>query len=134
MGVMLDSTIWVEHFRSTTPPAVRAQLAPWVAGDKVVSVQPVVCELLAGAGLRQRNRVKAYFDLLDVLPLHPQAWEEAVVIGQKCVDQGRPVGMLDLLIAACAIRHGLHVVTFDRDYETIAAVSALNLTLLKRAG
>jgi predicted nucleic acid-binding protein len=59
-------------------------------------------------------------------------WSEAEILGQRCRRHGITAGSLDLLIASVAQYHDAELVTFDADFEQIATVSTLRVTLLRR--
>ncbi len=70
---------------------------------------------------------------LPVLATPEDLWEQALQLGQACRASGSAPTSMDLVIAAIALHHGAEVVTFDRDFLDIAAVSALRVERLVRA-
>jgi predicted nucleic acid-binding protein len=59
-------------------------------------------------------------------------WQRAIDLGQACRQIGRTVLSLDLLVAAVALHHDALLVSFDTDFEAVAAVSELRLQRLER--
>jgi len=74
------------------------------------------------------------FDTLPLLATPADLWQQAINLGQACCQIGRTVLSLDLLIAAIALHHNAVLVSFDADFEAIAAVRALRLHRLSRPG
>ena len=82
---------------------------------------------------QDRHGVDSVLETLPVLTTPERLWDKAIELGRRCVDRGFHAGPMNLLIAALAIHHGAELVTFDRDYASIAGASTLRLQLLKRA-
>jgi len=133
MAVVVETSIWVDHFRAATPRAVKDQVLPVVNQRNVCVVEPALFELLASVPRRDRQRLENYFALVSILPAHPALWRDAIALGQKCVDAGVNAPSMDLVIAAASIHHGAEVVTFDAHFTDIAKVSSLRATVLTRA-
>lgn len=130
---MVETTLWVDHFRASTPRAVKDQVLPIVNQRSVCVVEPVLFELLAHVPRRDRRRLENYFALVPILPAHATLWRDAVSRGQKCVDAGVTLPSMDLLIAAAvAIHHDAEVVTFDAHFADIAKLSSLRVDRLER--
>lgn len=59
-------------------------------------------------------------------PLGRDVFHEAIALYRSARIAGLTVRSgVDCLIAACALRHGLTVLHYDRDFECLARVSAL---------
>lgn len=129
--VLVDTSVWVEIFRK--PSALR--LEKTVDFDDVVTCLPVIQEVLQG--FRDERAFTVARDAMHALPI-VESPMSAIVVDQA-VDlyrAARRAGFtirsgVDCLIAACAVRHGLEVVHHDRDYDTIARVSALRARKVK---
>jgi predicted nucleic acid-binding protein len=69
---------------------------------------------------------------IPLLPSPTTLWTDAAALGRRCREHGLTPGSLDLLIAAAAMHHGAHLLTFDTDFEQIARVSNLQVNRLRR--
>lgn len=124
--VLVDTSVWIEVFRK---PA-RLRLEHVVDFDDVVTCLPVVQEVLQGFG--DERAFTAARDAMHALPivespLRAEVFDEAVRLYRAARRAGYTVRSgVDCLIAACALRHGLTVLHRDRDYDTLARVSALD--------
>jgi predicted nucleic acid-binding protein len=123
--VLVDTSVWIEVFRR--PP--RLALDAWVAFDDVVTCLPVVQEVLQGfrdeAAFTRARQAMAAMPMVDS-PMTEDVFLHAAGLYRA----GRRAGLtirsgVDCLIAASAIRHSLEVLHHDRDYDTIAKISAL---------
>lgn len=64
-------------------------------------------------------------DMFGWMPMNERAWERAAEVQQLLTEKGkhRSAGPVGLLVAATAERERLTVLTDDRDFETVAAVT-----------
>lgn len=122
---LIDSSAWVEFLRRTGSRAnveVR-ELLQQRPGD-VVTTEPVVMELLAGA---TSDRVFAQLDKLSrgirMLPVDASVDYRDAALTYRAVRRGGYTvrKTIDCLIAAVAVRTGATLVHRDRDFDLLAA-------------
>jgi predicted nucleic acid-binding protein len=94
----------------------------------VIAICPIVeLEFLYSArSLADRlEKRRLMRDLFGWVPMHDRAYERASEIQQLLTETGahRSAGAVDLVIAATAEHERLIVLTDDRDFQTIAAVT-----------
>jgi predicted nucleic acid-binding protein len=111
--VLVDTSVWVEHFCSVEPT-----LAGLLEGASVLTHPLVLGELFCG---RFNNR-RQVFDYLQALPRAQVATHEEVM---RFVDErkifGRGVGWIDMHLLACALLSDCLLFTRDRRLAEIAA-------------
>jgi len=134
MALLLDTSLWIDFTRARTPLPVKQLIAPFVLDAETHLAEPVVFEVLRFAAPDEARQLEAQFATLPMLATPPELWRCATELGQACRAIGATIVSLDLVIAAVALVHGATLVSFDRDYEAIARVSALNLQLISRPG
>lgn len=122
---LVDTSAWIEVFRRPS----RFQLGSVADLDEVVTCLPVIQEVLQGFLEEHAFRIarEAMF-ALPVLesPVSREVFEEAVQLYRVARRSGVTVRSgADCLIAACAIRHGIPVLHYDRDFTLLAQVSSL---------
>jgi len=123
--VLVDTSVWIEVFRK---PA-RLDLASVADIDEIVTCLPVVQEVLQGfqdeRAFRIAREAMFAFPIVES-PLRQEVFEQAITLYRAARGAGHAVRSgVDCVIAACALRHGLTVAHHDRDFETLARVSAL---------
>jgi predicted nucleic acid-binding protein len=133
MGSLIDTSLWVDHFRPTTPAAVKDQVLACVNQKDIWVSEVIVFELLSSARKRDRARLEAYFEVIPGLPTPSDLWRDATRLGQECMDGGITVPAMDLVIASLCIHHGVPLTTFDSHFVSIAGVAPLKVECLKRA-
>ena len=123
--ILVDTSVWIDVLRRSRP----LDLASLVDFDEIVTCLPVVQEVLQGfADERAYRLAREAMLALPIVesPLSGDAVLEAVGLYRAARRAGRTVrSSVDCLIAACAVRHDLEVLHRDRDYASLAAVSAL---------
>jgi predicted nucleic acid-binding protein len=123
--VLVDTSIWIEVFRR---PA-RIRLEDVVGFEDIVTCLPVMQEVLQGvrderAFLLAREAMRA----LPIVesPVSLAVFDQAIDLYRAARRAGLAVrSSADCLIGACAVRHHLEVLHYDRDYDTLARVSPL---------
>lgn len=127
MTFLADTSAWVEYLRGTGSNAHVALRGAMRAGS-FATTDPVVMELLAGVRSEREEQLAATLARGTYLACEPGDFLDAARIHSSCSRAGATVrNVLDCLIAAVAIRHGLAVLHCDRDFETIALHSTLQL-------
>jgi predicted nucleic acid-binding protein len=123
--LLVDTSVWIEVFKRPS----RFQLESVADLDEVVTCLPVIQEVLQGFREEHAFRIarEAMF-ALPVLesPLRREVFEEAAQLYRTARRSGVTVRSgVDCIIAACAIRHGIPVLHYDRDFSLLAKVSSL---------
>ena len=122
--VLVDSSLWVDHFRGVARLDERAE------GQDIAVCPPIVHEVLRGAR-NERIRLLWRTTLLDAEmlenPMPLALFEDAARLFRTCQDAGITPGFADSLIAVCAIRNNVPLLTLDSDFQRIAAVVPLRL-------
>lgn len=118
--ILIDTSAWVEFLRDTGSPACDA--VDRLIGAEFAVCDPVRMEVLAGA--RDDLHLRQLRGLLArglTLPTTPADFEDAAALYRTCRRGGGTVRKLvDCLIAAVAIGHGVAVLHADGDFDTLA--------------
>lgn len=124
--VLVDTSVWVEVFRKGPSPF---RLESVIDIEDIVTCLPVIQEVLQG--FRDEKAFALARESMLCLPvvespLSAEIFLDAVQLYRTARRTGVTVRSgVDCLIAACALRHQLPVLHFDRDYDALARVSAL---------
>jgi hypothetical protein len=133
LSLLVDTSVWSLAFRRDAPadvPEVQ-YLARCLGGrEEVFTTGLVLQELLQGfAGPRQRRLIIDRFFALPFVVPDREDHVEAAALRNRCRARGVQVGTIDALLAQLCIRHGLGLLTTDRDFERVAGLSPLRLAL-----
>lgn len=127
---LVDTSAWVEYFRATGTPAHRHVRRLLQSDGALHTTDVVVMEVLAGG--RDETHATQLRSLLSRCEFVSTDglgdYEQAAAIYRRCRRAGETVRALtDCLIATVAIRSGLDLLQSDRDFDTIARHTELEL-------
>ncbi len=116
--VLVDTSVWVEHFRET-----HADLADLLT-DGGVACHPFVVGELACGNLKNRAEI---LSLLEALPLVAVAEHEEVLafIGSQSL-MGKGLGYVDVHLLASVALSQLPIWTLDKKLDRVAEILGLN--------
>lgn len=123
MMVLIDTSSWIHFLRPNGDAQARTRVgAILVAGDACWC--PVVrLELWNGAGGSQEKKVLSDMERhLHSLEIDGEVWNLACDLARKARTGGVSIPATDLLIAACARRHGTQLEHTDSDFDQLDRV------------
>lgn len=114
MNVLLDTSVWIKHFRRSNPRVVRL-----LESDLVVSHEFVVAEL-ACESLKSREETLGYLQELVSLPTVFTG--EAMILIESRMLYSRGIGLIDVqLLASTLITPDTRLWTADNRLQKIAS-------------
>lgn len=130
MKVMLDTNICI-YIIKRSPHSVLQRFRSFQVGDIGVSTI-TLAELEYGAARsaqpnKNREALEEFVSALDVAPFDRQATEAYGKIRVMLESKGRPIGAMDLLIAAHALSLGVQLVTNnEREFKRVPGLRVEN--------
>lgn len=128
--ILVETSAWVEFLRATGS-AAHLRLAQLVhEGDRLVTTDVVLMEILAGArNSAERDELRRLLARCDFEAVQgPADYEDAAALYTTCRQRGETVrGLTNCLIAAVAIRSGCELLHNDAEFEKLARHSPLKL-------
>ncbi len=128
--IVVDSSVWIELLRGTGSRGHRTLRVLLERESELAVTEVVVLELLAGApSERAARKLRSMLLAWPVLGLRGlDGYEAAASLWRACHAAGEPLRThTDCLIAVPAIDAGASILTLDRDFETIARHSTLDV-------
>lgn len=128
--ILVDTSVWIDHLRGTNTPATRELIGLVRGGEDLVTTEPVVMVLLAGADTAHRAEVvdRLISGLREVRIDPREDFRQAAVIFRAVRRRGRTVrSLVDCLIASVALRNDAVLLHGDADYDAIAAATGLRV-------
>lgn len=131
MSLFVDTSVWSLAFRRD-PPGTCSQVVKLTQaleeGDTILTTGLVLQELLQGfSGPKARILILDHFSAVPLLAPDRDDHIEAANLRNNCRRAGVHAGTIDVLIAQLCIRHGLTLLSTDRDFENIAKHSELKV-------
>jgi predicted nucleic acid-binding protein len=131
--ILVDSSSWIHFLRPTGDPVVRARVEAALSAGEACWCPLVRLELWNGAaGDRDRKILRDFESVLPELPIDDAVWASADELARRARAAGISVPATDILIAACARRHGALLETADADFDRLAAVPPIEMYASER--
>ena len=119
-GVLVDTSAWIDFFRHQDGN-VGDTVADLVERDQAILAGPVVAELLRGVrGSKEAGQLKPLLGALPYVEVLRLDWEAAGKSLRELRSRGLTLALTDAVIAAVASRHGLPVLTLDKEFEHLS--------------
>ena len=121
--VLIDSSVWVEASRKTGDETLKAELAALLRAGRTAMTWPVWVELHQGArGRREEENLMGWREISHWLEFDDDCWSKAATTARACLQAGVNVPFGDVLVHACAARHGVTLMERDRHFAMIRKV------------
>jgi len=129
--LLVDTSVWSLALRRDTDsaaPEVEALRGALEGADTVVTTGLVLQELLQGfSGAKDKPKIIASFASLPLLQPDREDHIAAAELRNVCRRAGVQIGTIDALIAQLCIRHGLTLLSTDKDFAFAARHTKLKL-------
>jgi predicted nucleic acid-binding protein len=119
--VLVDSSAWVEVLRNRAAPALRQSVEAALHEGRAALTAPVWVELYRGVrGKRELQQLDSLRKLCQWLDFDDDCWQLAAKTARQCREGGATVPLGDVLVFACARRHGVEIIEHDAHFAQIA--------------
>jgi predicted nucleic acid-binding protein len=124
VNILVDTSVWSLALRRDSPPdcqAVSLLKAALKDGENVFTTGLILQELLQGfKGPKARRRIIEDFAPLPLINPEKRDHIDAADLKVKLRQKGIQAGTIDVLLAQLCLRHGLSLLSTDRDFIHIA--------------
>lgn len=124
MPVIVDTSVWIEYFRSGTQSD---KLDMLIDEDLVATNELILAELVPFLRIRNQNEIIEL--LLDVTKIDLSIqWDGIIDYQLKCLKSGlNGVGIPDLIIAQNARQHDCEIYTLDSHFRFMKDILEIKL-------
>ena len=120
---LIDTSSWIHQMRATGDPAVRARVEALLRAGEAAWCGMVRLEIRSGVGNDREQRVlREYEAVVAELPIDAEVWQAACDLASRARRAGKTVPASDILICACARRHGVAIEHADAHFDMLAGV------------
>lgn len=127
--IFVDTSVWVAALRSDTGEEAH-RLRTLLDADEVALAAPVRVEILVGASIQDRPRLRRVLAALPVFYPGGTTWGLIDAWIDTASAAGECFGFADLLIGALATQEDAAVWSLDSDFERMARVGLVKQYLL----
>ncbi|MCC5841706.1 MAG: PIN domain-containing protein [Opitutales bacterium] len=121
---LIDTSAWIEYFRKAGDAETREAVAEALRSRRAAWCELIFLELMRG-NARQREQAALIAKTFPCLPVDEACWQEAYRVAGRAAEAGKPVPNTDILIHACARRHGVTILHRDKHFDVLADLSRL---------
>lgn len=121
-AALVDSNVFIALSRLRMDPT------RWLGGrlEDIYTCGMVRLEVLRGMkNPVERDEMTAFFNVLCNVPTDNRLWEAAAELGWKLDRAGHTIPAQDVLIAACALRAGVPVLTADAHFDAVPGLAVI---------
>lgn len=118
--ILIDTSSWIHLLRPDGEPAVRGRVEAALRAGDACWCPIVQLELWNGArGGSEQRALRRFAAVLPDLPMDATVWSAAYNLSRRARARGVTVPAADVVIAACAHRHGAALESADKDFELL---------------
>lgn len=120
--IVLDSSAIISLFQGRKEgERIKENIANEAVGISAISVH----EIMLGARGQEAKQFDEFLNAAHVLPFDIEVARKSVAVEQALARKGKPIGKLDIFIAATCIVHDLPIITTDKDFKNIDGLHVL---------
>ena len=118
--ILIDTSSWIHLLRPDGDRAVRSRVETALRTGDACWCPIVQLELWNGArGGPEQRALRSFAAVLPDLPIDAMVWSAAYDLARRARSRGVTVPAADIIIAACAHRHGAALESADKDFERL---------------
>ena len=124
MTCLIDTSAWIEALRKDGDASIRQKVGVLIASGEAAFCELVRLELWNGArGEQDKAKLADIEQAITNLPIDEETWKLAMDLARASRGSGLTIPCTDLVIGACARRHGATLLHRDSHLDQIPASS-----------
>lgn len=121
--LLVDTSAWIDYFKSTGDPAVRKHVARLLSQDKVGWCEMIFLELQGSPNSKQSAAISVLKPILPMYSITTDCWSYAYELARISKKAGKPVPNTDALIYATASVYGQKLVHNDKHFDWLDEIT-----------
>lgn len=119
-AALIDTSAWIHALRPDGDAVVAAEVRSALEQGEAAWCPLVQLELWNGArGDHEKGVLRQLCEVLPVLPIDDEVWSAAYLLARTARTRGVTVPATDIMVVACARRHGVPLVHADAHFDMI---------------
>ena len=116
MQILIDSSVWIDYFRSG---ALTSKLDTYIDQNLVCTNHLILAELIPFLKVKKQFKVIKLLESLTNIALNIN-WENIINLQSTCIQKGiNKVGIPDFIILDNVIQNNLDLYTLDKHFKQI---------------
>ncbi|MCA9872266.1 MAG: PIN domain-containing protein [Anaerolineales bacterium] len=119
MPVLVDSSVWIDYFRS----GENTTRLDWLIDENLIVINDIIlAELVPFLRLKKQRNIIRLLNALEKLPLKIE-WAEIIEFQVRCLEAGlNGLGIPDLLIAQNVRQSGCQIYSLDKHFRLVSQI------------
>ncbi|PCI43102.1 MAG: PIN domain nuclease [Proteobacteria bacterium] len=124
MGVLVDTSIWVDYFRGGN----NSKDLDHLIDENIIVINDIILvELIPYLKMKKQPKVIKLLHEINRIPLNIH-WDEIIDFQVKCLNDGaNGVGIPDLIIAQNSMQSGCKVYSLDKHFRLLKQILKMDL-------
>ncbi len=124
MNVLVDTSVWIDYFRSGDHSSALDML---IENNLVATNELILTELIPALTVRKQTKLIALLRLLPVQPLKID-FDAIITLQTNCLKKGlNGIGIPDLIVAQNAFQNKSPLYTLDKHFHWLQPIFPLHL-------
>jgi predicted nucleic acid-binding protein len=124
MQVLVDSSIWIDYFRTG---AASSELDTLINENIIVTNDIILAELIPFLRMKKQDKVIALLEAVNKNRLTVN-WQEIIHFQTQCLAaEANGMGIPDLIIAQNALQNDCAVYSLDKHFQQLQRIIQVNL-------
>ncbi len=116
---LVDTSCWVEYLRDRESE-IGDRIEVLVLSGKAAWCDVTLVELWHGArGAVEKRELAEMEKEIERIPVDAAVWKLSSKLALRCREKGLTVPISDIVIAACAVTHGLELERCDKHFDQL---------------
>lgn len=124
MKILVDSSVWIDFFRS----GKNSSILDFLIDENLIATNDLILtELVPTLLLKKQKKIVQLLNKIEKIPLTIN-WEDLIHTQERCLGKGiNGIGIPDLIIAQNALQNNLILFSLDEHFKEISKVTKLKL-------
>ena len=120
--IVLDTSAIIELIRGTEQGK---QIQKLILYESAATSTITLNELFTGVQGKEKQIIQEFMKAIHLLPFDSEAAQKSILIEEALTKKGRPIGKLDIFIAAICMIHDLPLITMDKGLKQVDGLKVI---------
>ena len=124
MSVLVDTSVWIEYFRSGNPSE---KLDSFIDENRIVTNDLILAELVPALRVRRQGKIINLLLQIQKVALAID-WNQIIEYQFKCITKGlNGIGIPDFIVAQNALQNHCEIYSLDNHFRLLQGILGLKM-------